>query len=146
MQVEIAAAELADAVALAEVAARSLPRAWSERSFAEALARSACRALVVRGPAGQVIGYVLGGRLGDAVEILSLAVDPPFRRLGLGRRLLGCYLSLLRAEGVRRVELEVRRSNRVAQRLYRELGLVREGERPRYYAGGESALLFGARP
>jgi ribosomal-protein-alanine N-acetyltransferase len=81
----------------------------------------------------------------DEVQLLSLAVAPEFRRHGVGRTLLARLLEDVRAAGVRRLTLEVRESNAAAQALYRGLGLVPEGARPRYYAGGETALLYGTR-
>jgi ribosomal-protein-alanine N-acetyltransferase len=87
---------------------------------------------------------VLGWCVVDEVQVLSLAVDPCWRRRGVGRRLLNAYLDTLRSEGVRQVTLEVRASNEAAHEFYREFGFEVQGERPRYYPGGESALLLGA--
>jgi ribosomal-protein-alanine N-acetyltransferase len=103
------------------------------------------RALAAHTPGVGVIGYVLGWRVADEVQILSVAVDPMWRRQGIGERLLEDFLSRLRREGVRSVGLEVRASNRPAQLLYEKLGLVLQGERPGYYPGGETALLLGGR-
>jgi ribosomal-protein-alanine N-acetyltransferase len=57
---------------------------------------------------------------------------------------LNAYLDILRSEGVRQITLEVRASNDAAHEFYREFGFEVQGERPRYYPGGESALLLGA--
>jgi ribosomal-protein-alanine N-acetyltransferase len=99
---------------------------------------------VARDPSAGVVGYAVGWRVLDEVQILSFAVDPDWRRLGIGRELLKALLSSLRGEGVGVVMLEVRASNLGAQALYREAGFKTNGERPRYYPGGESALLLGA--
>ncbi len=129
---------------VANVAARSLPDPWPAAVFRRELERPMSRGRVaLRG--ASCVAYVLGWRVLDEVEVLSLAVDPPWRRRGVGRRLLDSYLSELRGEGVRRVTLEVRASNGPAQELYRALGMSWEGERRRYYGDGEDALLYGAR-
>ena len=48
-----------------------------------------------------------------------------------------------RADGVRTVHLEVRRSNQAAIALYRQLGFEQVGERRGYYRdNGEDALLM----
>ena len=50
---------------------------------------------------------------------------------------------LLRAEGVRRVHLEVRGSNAVARALYASLGFCESRRRVGYYRDGEDALELG---
>ncbi len=128
---------------VANVAARSLPDPWPAAMFRRELERPMSRGRVaLRG--ASCVAYVLGWRVLDEVQVLSLAVDPPWRRRGVGRQLLDDYLSELRGEGVRRVTLEVRASNRPAQELYRALGMSWEGQRRRYYGDGEDALLYGA--
>ncbi len=80
---------------------------------------------------GRVAGFVVLRRLGPGeAEILTLAVEPPYRHRGLARGLL--HASLPDFPG--RVHLEVRRSNRAAQRLYELFGFRITGERPGYYS------------
>lgn len=92
----------------------------------------------VRVPAGFVLGWVAA----DELEIIDLAVEPALRRRGIGERLLSFLIEETAAGGVATVFLEVRRSNGVAQALYKKLGFSEVGLRPRYYRGGEDALLF----
>jgi ribosomal-protein-alanine N-acetyltransferase len=144
MRYEIGLPREADAAGLTRVAARSFDDPWSESAFRAELERPICRALVAFSRDKGVIGYVLGWRVGDEAQILSVAVDPTRRREGIALCLLEDYLARLRREGVQSVALEVQARNRPAQALYAKLGLVRQGERPRYYPGGETALLLGA--
>jgi ribosomal-protein-alanine N-acetyltransferase len=144
MEIRLEPAGPADAPELARIARASFPDPWSEAVLRAELARPTAVALVARAGGG-VAGYALGWRVLDEVQLLSLAVAPEFRRHGVGRTLLARLLEDVRAAGVRRLTLEVRESNAAAQALYRGLGLVPEGARPRYYAGGETALLYGTR-
>jgi ribosomal-protein-alanine acetyltransferase len=141
---EARAARPGDAAALARVAQASFPDPWPERLFHAQLRRPQTRAWVARDTRRGVVGYVLGWCVLDEVQVLSLAVEPSWRRRGVGRRLLNAYLDILRSEGVRQITLEVRASNDAAHEFYREFGFEVQGERPRYYPGGESALLLGA--
>lgn len=61
-------------------------------------------------------------------EILNLAVLPPYRRLGLARRLLEAQID---SPGI--YFLEVREGNVAARTLYRSLGFKEVGRRPHYY-------------
>ena len=133
----------ADAAALARIMRRSFAEGWSEDAFRKELARPATRARVAVASSEECVGYVLGWRVLDEVEILSFAVDPAWRRSGVATRLLEDYLDSMQREKVRRVMLEVRESNTAARALYRSGGFEVEGSRREYYRDGETALLLG---
>lgn len=140
---EHGAATPADAAALARIMHQGFPDGWSEDVFRKELSRPMTRARAARPSASEPVGYVLGWRVLDEVQILSIAVDPAWRRRGVATRLLEDYLRNLQREEVRRVTLEVRESNTAARALYAAQGFETEGDRRRYYAGGETALLLG---
>ncbi len=144
MEPEACAARPGDASAIARISRASFPDPWPEGLFHNQLRRRETRTWVARDARKGVVGYVLGWRVLDEVQVLSLAVDPSSRRRGVGRALLNAYLETLRSEGVREITLEVRASNSVAHEFYREFGFEVQGARPRYYPGGETAVLLGA--
>ena len=85
-------------------------------------------------------GYWL---MGDEAHIVNVATHPDVRRRGYGELTVMRMVEAARAAGARLVTLEVRMSNRVAQKLYAKLGFVEVGERRRYYNdNGEDALLM----
>jgi ribosomal-protein-alanine N-acetyltransferase len=133
-----------EAGALASIARQSLPDPWGKVAFLKEFERESSRISVLRDERSQPLGYVLGWRVGDEIQILSLAVDPSCRRLGYGRLLMDSYLERMRNEGAETVTLEVRESNRAAQALYRSVGMAPQGRRPRFYSDGETALIYGA--
>jgi ribosomal-protein-alanine acetyltransferase len=138
--IELRTASVDDVPELARIARSALPEAWSEASLRAALARHGACALVTE----PVRGFVLGGRVADEAEILTLAVESGARGQGLGRALVVGLLDRLRADGVRRISLEVRCSNGPALELYRSLGFATAGTRACYYRDGEDALVLGA--
>jgi ribosomal-protein-alanine N-acetyltransferase len=79
----------------------------------------------------------------DEAHITTIAVDPDYRRLGLGQLLIIQMARIaLRAQATR-MTLEVRMSNEGAQRLYRKYGFSDGGVRPRYYSDDfEDALIM----
>lgn len=91
------------------------------------------------GPAGLVVWRVAG----DEAEILTIAVLPPWRRHGLGGRLLDAAKADSRAQGAAVMFLEVAADNGAAQALYRLHGFTRVGLRKGYY-GGQDALVMRA--
>lgn len=91
----------------------------------------------------EVAGYLFARAIGQDAEILNLAVQPSYRRQGLGRTLLVDGLERLAARGAVRVFLEVRESNESARRLYAGQGFRVLGMRPDYYRDPrEHALIL----
>lgn len=91
---------------------------------------------------GEPLGFVLGWRVADELEIIDLIISPQARRRGVARRLVDELFIMTRPLGVDSAHLEVRESNVAARTLYSKLGFSEVGRRPRYYPGGEDALLF----
>lgn len=85
-------------------------------------------------------GYWL---MGEEMHIVTLATHPDWRRRNLGEWLLLEMLAQARSQGATEATLEVRVSNRGAQKLYQKLGFAEVGRRKRYYRdNGEDALLY----
>ncbi len=139
---EIGHAASDDAVELARVAREALAEGWSPGGFRTELDAGALAPVARAGAA--VAGFALGRVIVDVAELRVLVVSAPFRRRGVGRRLLDAFVAEARARGAARIALEVRAGNDAARALYRTVGLDCEGRRPRYYPGGEDALLYGA--
>ncbi|WP_373047975.1 GNAT family N-acetyltransferase [Vulgatibacter sp.] len=69
-----------------------------------------------------VAGYVLGVPFGTVGHVSQLVVDEGRRRAGLGRRLMAAMGERLRARGCTSWQLNVKRENVAACRLYEGLG------------------------
>jgi ribosomal-protein-alanine N-acetyltransferase len=76
----------------------------------------------------------------DELHVLNLVTHPDSRRRGLARALMNDLLTYAGTHGVRRLLLEVRRSNRPALALYRSLSFAAVGLRVRYYRDDEDAV------
>ena len=76
---------------------------------------------------GVVAGFAVWRTVGEGEwELLNIAVDPVFRRRGVGRALVG-------ALPPGRIFIEVRESNRAARTLYETSGFSVCGRRRGYY-------------
>jgi ribosomal-protein-alanine N-acetyltransferase len=91
------------------------------------------RLYLLRSPGGALAGYCACWMVFDELHINSLAVDVPWRRRGLARRLLAEVFRDAVDAGARSATLEVRESNTAARRLYERLGFLVEGVRRDYY-------------
>ena len=107
-------------------------------------------------PQGGVEGMAAQG-FGEGEAPVFVAVDGDTQRLGVGQRFgivrrrgEGIGEALMRAlmqyaanMGVQYMTLEVRKTNLIAQALYRKLHFIQLGVRKRYYEdNGEDALLY----
>lgn len=75
---------------------------------------------------GRVVGAVIAGFDGYRGWVHHLAVDPAFRRRGIGRALMGEAEARLRALGCPKLNLQVRASNAEVVAFYEHLGFVVE--------------------
>lgn len=99
-------------------------------------------ALVVE-QSGNVVGFIVGRQVEDEWEIENIAVTGSARRCGLGSRLVGEFLDLVRSRGGKTVFLEVRESNGAARSLYEKWAFLEVGRRKMYYQNpAEDALVL----
>ena len=91
----------------------------------------------------RVAGMLVLWHIIDEAHIGTIAIHPEFRRMGVGRRLLGKALLESIREGTVTFYLEVRITNHAAQAMYAQFGFVVDGMRARYYRDtNEDALLM----
>lgn len=91
----------------------------------------------------KIVGYVGMWIVIDDAQITNIAILPEHRGKRYGEKLFQFVLQLLKSLNVRRLSLEVRVSNIVAQKLYRKFGLVPGGIRKNYYTdNGEDAIVM----
>jgi len=91
----------------------------------------------------KIIGMIVMWLIVDEAHIATLAVEPEYRRQGIGRNLLAAALRIAVQIGMREATLEVRANNLEAQSLYRKFMFEIVGFRPRYYRdNSEDALIM----
>lgn len=115
---------------------------WSRQSMQEELF-SLMKFYYVAVIDGRVVGY--GGMWHVVTEghITNIAVDPDYRRLGVGNAIVEKLMQTAEEKEMLGVTLEVRVSNTAAIRLYEKHGFVVTGERKKYYSdNNEDAYLM----
>jgi ribosomal-protein-alanine N-acetyltransferase len=128
---------------------RAFPTPWSLAMFVLELSKpsSLCLAAVEEHGtrAGKLLGYTICSRYADVWHVMNIAVDPPWRRQGIGAGLLTTLID--RAGRDESYTLEVRPSNPGAIALYERFGFRSAGRRPRYYRDtGEDAMIMWRTP
>lgn len=85
---------------------------------------------------GQVCGFYAARIAGPETELLLIAVDPKYRRAGLGRLLMDDWQKWAFQHGAEDYFLEMRADNQ-ALSMYNAAGFFECGRRAAYYRGGD---------
>lgn len=159
----IRTAVTADIGRIVEIEMRCFPTPWPRELLTSYLGEDG---FMVYEQDGAVIGYVIVGikipsllarlerRMLAALRgqdanleentghLMNLAVDPAFRRQGIGSILLQRGLEYLQGLGAKTCELEVRVNNQGAIALYEKFGFVIKERIKNYYSNGDDAYLM----
>lgn len=127
---------------VAELEKRCFSDPWSVSSISSELTNP-LSLWVVALDEEKLVGYVGSQSVMGWADMMNLAVDPDYRRMGIGRKLVNELIARLKANEVTCLTLEVRVSNTGAIALYNELGFAEVGRRPNYYRNPkEDALIL----
>ena len=134
--------EQAHVLQVAELEKLCFSMPWSENAISGELTNP-LSLWIVAIEAGKVVGYVGSQSVMGEADMMNLAVQPEYRRKGIGRGLVQTLVHRLSKNGVYSLTLEVRASNETAITLYRNLGFAQVGLRPNYYTNPrEDALIL----
>jgi ribosomal-protein-alanine N-acetyltransferase len=112
----------------------SYPDPWSQAAFMREIETTGITVAIVAQRAGVVLGYVVAWFIVDEAHIGNVTVAPEYRRQGTGRLMMEWLLRYAVERGCTFSTLEVRASNRGAQRLYESLGFRSAALRKAYYS------------
>ena len=134
----------ADVKQIHEIEKACFAMPWSEESILHDVKENVvARWLVLDDGNGGVLAYAGMWFVLDEAHVTNIAVRPDRRGLGYGKAITKALVQLAADSGMTWMTLECRRSNLVAQSIYRKLGFVDVGFRKRYYAdNNEDALLM----
>lgn len=107
--------------------------AWSRWSFASELKRGQKSCFIVARIGDTMVGFAGWRQEYDEAHVANIAIHPKMRGRGIGELLLRTLLEEAVKRGLNVSLLEVRKSNIVAQNLYRKYGYQVIGIRPSYY-------------
>jgi ribosomal-protein-alanine N-acetyltransferase len=121
----------------------SFPIPWRREAFLFEILLNETADYVVALYRDQVVGYGGMWLVLDEAHITNIAVHPDCRGRGIGRRILQELIKRAALRGATKMTLEVRPSNLIARKLYRDLGFEEKGVRKRYYQDNhEDAIIM----
>jgi ribosomal-protein-alanine N-acetyltransferase len=139
--VEIRIATAADVDEVHALETRAFPAPW-RRDFFESELRASGRFNLIARRDGQLAGYVFAMWFFDEMHVNKIAVEERERRKGIAAELMDKCIRFARANRIKSISLEVRKSNAPAQEFYKRLDFTPSYTRPRYYPDGEAAVVM----
>jgi len=135
--------EIDDLKKVLELEKQSFPVPWTYDLFFCELTRNRYARYFILEKDKEIIGYLGFWHKGDNFHITNIAISKKFRRKGNGRKLLRFIEKLAATHKIKKISLEVRRSNCIARDMYRKYGykVIRVLENY-YQEEKESALVM----
>lgn len=91
----------------------------------------------------RVCGFLLSWQIPPEIHILTLAVEPESRGIGIGRALMEGLFAEAERRNCYKFTLEVRASNKDAIEFYKRFNFIPKGVRKRYYQDtNEDAIIM----
>lgn len=134
-----------DIETICAIEVEAFPTPWTPGAFHNELTNNHFAHYMVMEVEGVIAGYAGMWIIMDEAHVTNIAVRTRFRGRKLGERLLLELRRRANLQGAKRMTLEVRVTNRVAQNLYEKLGFRSVGVRKGYYTdNNEDALIMWA--
>jgi ribosomal protein S18 acetylase RimI-like enzyme len=118
--------------------------AYTRGQIRDFLGRDGAIALVVERE-GKLSAFAIGHVAGTRGHVVTIDIEEPARRLGLGRELLTELLARMARAGAREARLEVDVHNENAIRFYERMGFRGRRRLPDYYGPGREGLRMTKR-
>ena len=112
----------------------SFPTPWSYRSYMGEITRNNFAHYFVGLIEDKVVGYIGIWIVLDEAHITTIAVAPEFRGNHIAERFIEFGVEYSKVWGAEKMLLEVRVSNKAAQKVYKRMGFVEIGVRKQYYS------------
>lgn len=126
-----------------EVERQCFTTPWSRYSFVCELKDNQFSHYIVAKYMGKIIGYAGMWIILDEAHVTNVGVLPEYRGGGVGELLMRSLIIAAKEHGAKKMTLEVRKSNYVAQNLYSKLGFEPVGIRRGYYLDNrEDAVIM----
>jgi ribosomal-protein-alanine N-acetyltransferase len=125
-----------------EIEQASFEYAWTEEDLLLCLRKSNCIGMVAE-QGETVVGFMVYGLHKPRLNILNFAVDPRYRRAGVGSQMVARLVGKLSEHGRTSITLEIRDSNLPAQLFFKDRGFRAVDILRRYYDdSGDDAYVM----
>ncbi|MBL7684652.1 MAG: ribosomal protein S18-alanine N-acetyltransferase [Deltaproteobacteria bacterium] len=122
------------------IAQQSFPQPYSREMFLEEMSLDIAHPMVLK-IRQKIIGLLDYWIVQDEIHLITIAIDPQYRQKGFGSLLMGHLETVAIEKQIRKIFLDVRKSNESAIQLYEKFGYLRVGSRKKYYTDNDEDAL-----
>lgn len=115
---------------------------WSEKSFYNELTKNKMAIYNVAMIDDEIVGYGGMWHVVNEGHFTNVAVKKEHRGKGVGSEIIKNLINIAKEKEMIGVTLEVRKSNNVAQKVYKKYGFNIDGIRKEYYENREDAIIM----
>ena len=119
----------------------SIEHPWESKAI-ETLITDNNKTCLVAELGGVIVSYVGAESVLDESNIGNIVTHKEYRGKGIATELFEALLTELKAQGIKKLFLEVEHDNTPAIGLYEKLGFLNYGYRRDYYGQGKDAVLM----
>ena len=130
-----------ESAAVAEMEHQIFLDKWSERAVLDTLENEQTICLTAE-KAGRLIGYLFAYVAADEADIARVAVLKESRKQGVGSELMKELKKVGQEQELKKLLLDVRRSNTAARAFYKKHGFTEDGVRPGFYEKPEEDAVL----
>ena len=132
---------LSDISAIMDLEQGSIEHPWESKAI-ETLITDNNKTCLVAELGGVIVSYVGAESVLDESNIGNIVTRKEYRGKGIATELFEALLTELKAQGIKKLFLEVEHDNVPAIGLYEKLGFSNYGYRRDYYGQGKDAVLM----
>ena len=132
---------LSDIPAIMDLEQGSIEHPWESKAI-ETLITDNNKTCLVAELGGVIVSYVGAESVLDESNIGNIVTHKEYRGKGIATELFEALLTELKAQGIKKLFLEVEHDNTPAIGLYEKLGFLNYGYRRDYYGQGKDAVLM----
>lgn len=144
--ISIRAMTLEDLEYVVIIESKSFTSPWSKALYQKELVQNHFAHYYVIEVDQEIIGFCGVWLVLDEAQVTNIAIDPSQRGKGYGTILFQYMLNQVIRKGATNLSLEVRKSNKTAQAMYKKFGLECAGIRKHYYTdNNEDAIVMWVR-
>lgn len=107
---------------------------WSREAFVLEITENQLARYIVAEKDDIIVGYGGLWLILDEGHITNIAISSPYRGQGIGNLMIEKLIDTCEKRGIYNMTLEVRKSNLIAQSLYKKYGFIDCGVRKGYYS------------
>jgi len=89
----------------------------------------------------EIIGFAVAWYVFSEIQLNNIAVKKEYRRSGIGTAMLNYIINSLEPAGIRKIFLEIKKSNNIAKSFYQNCGFIETGIRKKYYQIEDAILM-----